>query len=138
MNFLRHTRAKTDNWVVAERFCMHFFITICIYIDDVIIYSQEPQEHANHLREVFERLKDFDLLIQSPKSFFAKDAVEYLGHEVTKEGIKPLEDKTEIVRTWKKPETSSDIRQFLGLCGYYRKFIEKYGQIAKPLSDLTK
>ena len=66
---------------------------LTIYIDDIIIWSKTPEEHADHLAEVFRRLTDFDLLIQSPKSFFAMEKVEYLGHEVSRHGIRAMEDK---------------------------------------------
>jgi hypothetical protein len=109
-----------------------------IYIDDIICWSKSAKEHAGHLRQIFDRLKDFDLLIQSPKSFFAMETVEYLGHEVSKKGIRAMDDKTALLKSWPTPTAVTDVRQFLGLCGYYRKFIQGYGQIAKPLSDLTK
>jgi hypothetical protein len=110
---------------------------ICVYIDDIIIYSKNPEEHAKHLRKVFDRLIEFDLVLSSPKCFFAQDSVEYLGHIISKEGVHVNPEKVKAVRDWPVPATQTDVRQFLGLCGYYRKFIKNYGQIAKPLTDLT-
>ena len=110
---------------------------IAIYIDDIIVYSKTPEEHAEHLAMVFDRLRQFDLLVSSPKSFFAEKTVKYLGHNVSAEGISVDEEKTVDVKNWPTPETQTDVRQFLGLCGFFRKYIKGYGIIAKPLTDLT-
>jgi hypothetical protein len=111
---------------------------LCIYIDDLIVFSRSVEEHAEHLNEIFTRLSDFEFFIQSPKSFFAREKVEYLGHIVSTEGISAMDDKTKLVKTWPPPKTVHDVRQFLGLCGYYRKFVRGYAQIAAPLTNLTK
>jgi hypothetical protein len=75
----------------AENYLDEF---VCIYIDDVIVYSKTPEEHAQHLRKVFTRLREYDLYVQSPKTFIGRTEVEYLGHMVTTEGIKPIDDSS--------------------------------------------
>jgi hypothetical protein len=111
---------------------------ITIFVDDCIIYSKNATEHAQHLKRVFQRLREYGIYIQSSKAFYAQVEVDFLGHIVTAEGVKVQDDKVSTVREWPTPETVSHIRQFLGLSGYYRKFIKNYASIAKPMSDLTK
>ena len=111
---------------------------LTIYLDDLIIYSTTPDEHADHLRQVFNRLRAYGLIIQSPKAFYAQDEVEYLGHMVSAQGITVQDDKIETVKSWPQPTEVSHVRQFLGLAGFYRKFVKNYASISKPLSNLTK
>jgi hypothetical protein len=111
---------------------------VVIYIDDILVFSNTPEEHVEHVRKVFERLHAYEIYLKADKCFFAKPEVEYLGHRLTKDGVLPNEDKVDAVSKWPRPQTVSDVRQFLGLCGYYRKFMKGYSQIACPLTDLTK
>jgi len=111
---------------------------VCVYIDDIIVFSKNPKEHAEHLRKVFERLNEYDLVVSSPKSFFAQKEVEYLGHKISANGVHVNPEKIKAVAEWPQPQTQTDIRQFLGLCNFYRKFIKGHSQIAKPLTDLTR
>jgi hypothetical protein len=111
---------------------------VTIYIDDLIVYSRSPEEHSEHLTRIFKRLRSVGLLIQSPKAFYAQSEVEYLGHIVSEQGIAVQTDKTDTVAEWPTPTEVSHVRQFLGLSGFYRKFVHGYSQIAKPLSDLTR
>jgi len=111
---------------------------ICIYIDDILVFSENAEQHAEHLQQVFERLKRHGLLIQSPKAFYAQTDIEYLGHMISPDGISVQQEKVATVKEWPTPTEVSHIRQFLGLSGFYRKFIEKYAAKAKPLSDLTR
>ncbi len=111
---------------------------VCIYIDDILIHSKNEKDHVEHVRKVLNRLRAYQLFLKAEKCFFARKEVEYLGHKITPEGITVCDDKVESVKTWPQPKTVGDIRQFLGLCGFYRKFIKGYGQTAKPLTDLTK
>jgi len=113
-------------------------ICVSIYIDDIIIFSRTPEEHAEHLDKVLTRLEEYDLYIQSPKSYIARREVEYLGHMVSADGIKPCDDKLKTVTEWPQLRTPSEARQFLGFTGFYRKFIEKYAQRSSPLREMTK
>ena len=107
-----------------------------IYLDDVIIFSTTFEEHLERLEAVFERLKDHNLKLKASKCEFMKSRVTYLGHVVSENGIETDPDKTEAVRTWPIPRTVKDVRAYLGFTGYYRRFIQNYARIARPLNDL--
>lgn len=109
-----------------------------VYLDDIIIFGSTIQEHNQNLATVLQRLKDLGLKIQPDKCEFLKPELEYLGHVVTAEGIKPNLEKIECVKNFKIPKTPTNIKSFLGLAGYYRKFIKNFSKIAKPLTDLIK
>ena len=108
------------------------------YIDDVIVYSKTESDHAAHLKLVLARLREYQLYLKASKCKFLCKELDHLGHRVTPTGIKPMDDKVLAVSDWPVPKTVMEVRQFLGLAGYYRKFIKGYSQIARPLTDLTK
>ena len=110
---------------------------VVIYIDDIIISSKTEEDHVKHVKKVLERLRAYQLYLKADKCVFGKDEVEYLGHKITPKGISVCEDKVEAIKNWPHPTTVGEIRQFLGLGGFYRRFIKGYSQIAKPLTDLT-
>lgn len=109
-----------------------------VYLDDIIIFGSTIQEHNRNLAIVFQRLREVELKLQPDKCEFLKPELEYLGHLVTAEGIKPNPQKIEAIKNFKNPKTVTDIKSFLGLTGYYRKFIRNFSKIAKPLIGLTK
>ena len=109
-----------------------------VYLDDIIIFGSTIQEHNRNLAIVLDRLQNLGLKIQPDKCEFLKPKLEYLGHVVTKEGVKPNPKKIQTVKDFKIPKTASHKRSFLGLVGYYRKFIRNFSKIAKPLTDITK
>lgn len=104
------------------------------YLDDVIIISTSLQEHVEKLKEVFDRLKTHNLKIQLDKSEFLQKHVNFLGHELTDQGLKPNKDKIKAVLNFPLPATQKDIKAFLGLVGYYRKFIRDFAKITKPMT----
>ena len=108
-----------------------------IYLDDIIIHSRTPEEHITRLRGVFERLRAAGLKLKPSKCTFFKDKIAYLGHIVSKQGIEVDPKKVEVIRRWPTPKTVTDVRSFLGFTNYYRKFMFRYAQIAKPLNELT-
>ena len=108
------------------------------YLDDILIFSPDNKTHLEHLEIVFQRLKEADLKLKASKCNFFKKHIQYLGHLVSGEGIEPLPEKLEAVRKMPPPTTPKEIRQFLGLVGYYRKFVPKFADIARPLTNLTK
>lgn len=109
-----------------------------VYLDDIIIFGQSIEEHNRNLAIVLQRLRELGLKLQPDKCEFLKPELEYLGHIVTSEGIKPNPKKLEAVQNFKIPKTPTDVKSFLGLAGYYRKFIRNFSKIAKPLTELTR
>ena len=108
------------------------------YLDDILIFSPDNKTHLKHLKIVFQRLREADLKLKASKCNFFKRHIQYLGHLVSGEGIEPLPEKLESVRKMPPPTTPKEVRQFLGLVGYYRKFVPKFADIARPLTNLTK
>ena len=108
------------------------------YLDDILIFSPDNKTHLEHLEVVFQRLREADLKLTASKCNFFKKHIQYLGHLVSGEGIEPLPEKLEAVRKMPPPTTPKEVRQFLGLVGYYRKFVPKFADIARPLTNLTK
>lgn len=109
---------------------------VLIYLDDIIIFSETIDEHISRLRRVFARLREHGLKLKPSKCHLLVEEVLYLGHVVSKDGIKTDPDKIEAVKTWPVPKTGKEVRSFLGFTGYYRRFIEKYAAVAKPLFEL--
>ena len=108
------------------------------YLDDIIIYSSTPEEHLEHIRAVFEKLCDAKLSMKLSKCHFFAKEIQYLGHILGTEGIKPVPAKTEAIRAMYPPVNPKQVHAFLGLVGYYRKFIKNFAKIAKPLTMLTR
>ena len=107
-----------------------------IYLDDIIIFSKTIEEHIERLDKVFQRLDDFNLKVNPKKCEFFKTSITYLGHIVSNDGIHADPDKIDAVVNWPVPKTVKQVRQFLGFAGYYRRFIEGFAKIARPLNDL--
>lgn len=97
-----------------------------VYLDDIVIFSASLQEHINQLKEVFERLKEADVKVQLDKNKFLRKELNYLGHIITPDGIKPNPLKIECIRKFPIARTNKGIKSFLGLLGYYRKFIKDF------------
>lgn len=112
---------------VLNKFCL-------VYLDDIIIFSPSLDEHIKHLKLVFEKLKNANLKLQLDKCEFLRKETEYLGHVITPDGIKPNPKKIEAIRNFPIPKTQREIKSFLGLLGYYRKFINNLAKITKPLT----
>jgi hypothetical protein len=111
---------------------------VLVYMDDIIVFSDNLEEHLKHLKTVFERLKNHNLKIQLDKTEFFKKELLFLGHIISKEGIKPNPIKLEAIKNFPIPKTVKQIKQFLGLTGYYRKMIKGYAKIAKPITAMLK
>ena len=107
-------------------------------LDDIIIYSSTPEEHLEHIRMVFEKLCDAKLSMKLSKCHFFAKEIQYLGHILGKERIKPVPAKTEAIKVMYPPVNPKQVRAFLRLVGYYRKFIRNFAKIAKPLAMLTR
>ena len=107
-----------------------------IYLDDIIVFAKTPEEHITRLRRVFMKLRAAGLKLKPSKCAFFKRKITYLGHVVSEEGIATDEEKVRVIRDWPIPKTVTEVRSFLGFTNYYRKFIYKYAQVARPLNEL--
>ncbi|KAI3750191.1 hypothetical protein L2E82_20820 [Cichorium intybus] len=110
---------------------------VIVFIDDILIYLRSKEEHSQHLRQVLETLRAEKLYAKFSKCEFWLRKVDFLGHVVSKEGIHVDPSKIKAIESWEAPRTPTEIRQFLGLAGYYRRFIQNFSKIAKPLTTLT-
>ena len=111
---------------------------VIVFIDDILIFSRTREEHEGHLRLVLELLKHEKLFTKFSKCEFWLREVQFLGHVVSEEGIKVDPTKIEAIKGWEPPKSPSEVRSFLGLAGYYWKFIQDFSRIATPLTALTK
>ena len=108
------------------------------YLDDILIHSATWADHVHHLTQVFDWLRSAGLRVKERKCSFAKNKCVYLGYVVGSGTIESMECKVLAVQRFTQPRTRKQVRSFLGLCGYYRKFIPEFSLVASPLSDLTK
>jgi hypothetical protein len=111
---------------------------VLVYVDDIIIYSKTREEHENHLRVVFTLLRNAGLKINLEKCDFFRTRLAFLGHIITVEGITPDPAKIEKVKSYPVPRDKTNVRAFLGLASYYRRFVREFSTVAKPLHNLTK
>jgi hypothetical protein len=109
---------------------------VMVFIDDILVYSRNEGEHEGHLRLVLQKLRDHKLYAKLSKCEFWLKQVAFLGHVVSKGGISVDPSKVQDVLSWKAPTSVSDIRNFLGLAGYYQRFIEGFSKISKPMTEL--
>ncbi|WVZ89848.1 hypothetical protein U9M48_036201 [Paspalum notatum var. saurae] len=111
---------------------------VVVFIDDILIYSKNEKEHEEHLRVVLTRLREHKLYAKFSKCAFWLKEVGFLGHILSEKGVAVDPSKVKDVLNWKQPETVTEIQSFLGLAGYYRRFIKDFSKIAKPMTSLTK
>ena len=111
---------------------------IFIYLDDLLIASSTIEDHMNKIEMVFQRLKEVNLKLKPQKCNFIKPELEHLGHVLSAEGVKPMEDKVKAIKLYPQPKNVKELRRLLGLASYYRKFCPKFAEITEPLTYLTK
>ena len=109
-----------------------------VYIDDVIVFSSSIEEHLDHLKQIFDRLRRVGLKLQPKKCTFGSQEVLYLGHLVSAKGIYPNPAKTTAVKEFPVPTNVKAVRRFLGLASYYRRFVPNFAKVASPLHALTR
>ena len=115
---------------------MHEFVLV--YLDDILVFSKSPEEHAKHLRRVLLKLREHKLYIQSKKCSFYQTQIKFLGHEVSAKGISTDPSKIQAMVDFPRPPTLKALRSFLGMANFYRRFIPRFSHIAQPLTELQK
>ncbi|GBG77798.1 hypothetical protein CBR_g25729 [Chara braunii] len=111
---------------------------VVVYLDDILVFSKTLHEHQGHLRQVLEKLREANFKINAKKCDWAKTQVLYLGHVLDGDGVKPKDSKIAAIRDWPMPRTLTELRSFLGLANYYRKFVRNFSTIAAPLRRLLR
>jgi hypothetical protein len=111
---------------------------VVVFIDDILVYSKNEDEHTEHLHIVLQRLRDHCLYAKLSKCEFWLREIKFLGHTISQHGISVDPEKVQEVMYWKPPTTVRQIRSFLGLAGYYRRFIPDFSRIAKPMTEVLK
>lgn len=111
---------------------------VVVFVDDILIYSHSEKEHEEHLRVVLELLRAYKLYAKFGKCDFWLEEVKFLGHVISREGVTVDSSKIEAVQDWAQPKNASEICSFLGLAGYYRRFVKDFSRLASPLTKLTR
>ncbi|CAL1612281.1 unnamed protein product [Knipowitschia caucasica] len=111
---------------------------VLVFLDDLIVFSDTLEEHERRLLHVLDKLKEYGLKLSPEKCRFFQTSVRYLGHIVSEKGVETDPDKVFSLKSWPVPYNLKSLRSFLGFAGYYRRFIQGYATIAKPLNDLTR
>ncbi|KOM42757.1 hypothetical protein LR48_Vigan05g036100 [Vigna angularis] len=111
---------------------------VLVFFDDILVYSRTWEEHLEHVETVLRELVAHHWVANRKKCEFGRTQIGYLGHRISEKGVEMDEDKVRAVLEWEKPKTVKALRGFLGLTGYYRRFVKDYGKIARPLTDLLK
>ena len=108
---------------------------VVVFTDDILVYSRTPEEHAEHLRIVLGELRKHQLYAKFSKCEFWLRQVGFLGHILNQEGVAVDPEKVKAILDWKPPANVTDVRSFLGMAGYYRRFIEGFSTVAKPITQ---
>ncbi|KAL0301855.1 UNVERIFIED_CONTAM: Retrovirus-related Pol polyprotein from transposon [Sesamum radiatum] len=108
------------------------------YLDDIVVYSGTLAEHVEHLRQVLTRLREHELYAKVSKCLFAQETISFLGHIMERGRIRMDPKKVQAIEEWRPPIDVHDLRSFLGLANYYRRFVKGYSEIAQPMTDLLK
>ncbi|GJS90301.1 putative reverse transcriptase domain-containing protein [Tanacetum coccineum] len=123
---------------LMNRVCKSFLNKfVIVFIDDILIYSKNKEEHKDHLRIILELLQKEKLYVKFSICEFWLDSVKFLGHVINSQGVYVDPAKVKAIKSWSAPKSPTEVRQFLGLAGYYRRFIEDFSLIVKPLTKLT-
>jgi len=111
---------------------------VLVFLDNILIYSNTLEDHASHLEEVLATLRQHQLYLKSSKCTFAQDSLEYLSHIISSKGVATDQNKITAMLHWLVPTIVTELRAFLGLTRYYRRFVKHYGLLTKPLTQLLK
>ena len=106
---------------------------VLIFLDDVLTFSKTPEDHLEHLEKVFRVLRKSGVRLKPKKCNLSRTEVHYLGHVINKEGIQPDPKKLAAIREWERPTDVTGVRSFVAFCNYYRKFVQNFAEVARPL-----
>ena len=123
--------------LLNEIFRENLFKHVLIFLDELIVCSETPAEHLEHLEKISSKMRAAGLKLKPKKCDLFQTQVNYLGHVLDKTGIRPDPKKLEAVRDWERPKTVTQVRSFAASCNYYRKFVKNFAAVAKPLYRLT-
>ncbi|PRQ41877.1 putative nucleotidyltransferase, Ribonuclease H [Rosa chinensis] len=129
---------STFQSLMNDIFKDHLRKFVLVFFDDILIYSKSLEEHLQHLAVVFSKLEEHQLKVKMSKCTFGAKSVEYLGHVISEKGVAVDPEKIEAIKNWKKPMSLKGLRGFLGMAGYYRKYVKNFGIIAKALTNMLK
>nr|WMB96863.1 hypothetical protein [Solanum melongena] len=118
-------------------FWQYLDMFVIVFIDDILVYSRDEEEHVNHLMIALQALRDNELYLKFSKFEFWLKSVAFLGHVISGDGIRVDTQKIEVVKNWPRPTSPTEIRSFLGLSGYYRRFVEGFSSTSASLTKLT-
>ena len=116
--------------------CGLTYISVLVYLDDIIVFAKDFDTHISRLGEVLERLRKANLKLHPNKCHLFQRRVSFLGHVISERGVEVQEEKISVVRDWPVPRNITELRSFLGLCSYYRQFVKSFSDIAAPLHRL--
>src|SRR5438876_8094895 len=136
MSFWINQRPAFFMYLMNSVFMTELDVCVVVFIDDILVYSKNEEEHAKHLRIVLDRLREHQLYAKLSKCQFWLKEVSFLGHILLEKGVAVDPSKVQEVLDWKSPTLVTEIRSFLGLAGYYRRFIQDFSKIAKPMTKL--
>lgn len=136
MPFGLYNAPATFQCLMNQIFSKYVRKFVIIFLDDILVFSETLQEHEEHLRLVFDLLRHHQLFAKLSKCSFAQESIDYLGHVILSAGVATDAEKTQAMLNWPTPTTPTELHDFLGLTGYYKKFMARYGIIAKPLTNL--
>ena len=112
-------------------------ITCVVYLDDILIFSEKEEDHTNHVKAILERLREYKLYANLEKCTFDTTSTEYLGYQITPEGISIDLKRVQTILEWPEPKSVREVRIFIGFLNYYRRFIDGFARLAAPLNNLT-
>jgi len=128
---------------IFQRFVNEIFadlldVYVLVYLDDILIFSDNKVDHKKHVKEVLRCLREHGLFVDGDKCCFHSDSVEYLGYIISSGGLRMVSTKVQVSQDWPEPKKVKDVQSFLGFANFYRHFIHGYSEIVLPLTHLTR